>query len=303
MGRLARLAVHVDLVARARRPADRTSQPSPSRSSRERARRRRRAGRSPPARLARPPAPRTSSRSARGSAAGRRGRASALVEHRPGLRRLDPPVVEALGQDDDVAGEAVAADVRRLPDPVVLDLLAHARRRAAGRSLRSSGRACRACTRGGAGARPARRRSQVEVEQVVVAARARAGAARARASAERATNARSPSGRGARCGGRRGASCAGGAGARSRRCALTWSESAVPGEGVVRPEARGTRSGSSGRRGSQSPRAARASRARRLRAERPGATSSGTTQITCPVATALAGGDRKLRTTARAGAP
>ena len=42
----------------------------------------------------------------------------------PGLGRLDAAVVDAVGEDDEVAGEAVAADVRGLPDPAVVDLLA-----------------------------------------------------------------------------------------------------------------------------------------------------------------------------------
>src|SRR5215207_11622067 len=47
------------------------------------------------------------------------------LEHRPRLRRLDPPVVDALREDDEIAGKAVTADVRRLPGPAVLHLLAH----------------------------------------------------------------------------------------------------------------------------------------------------------------------------------
>ena len=47
-----------------------------------------------------------------------------LVEHRPGRLAVDASVVEALRQADEVAGEAVAADVRALPDPVGLDLVA-----------------------------------------------------------------------------------------------------------------------------------------------------------------------------------
>ena len=47
------------------------------------------------------------------------------LDHGPGVRRLDAPVVDAVVEDDDVAGETVAADVRRLPHPAVLDLLAH----------------------------------------------------------------------------------------------------------------------------------------------------------------------------------
>ena len=42
----------------------------------------------------------------------------------PGLRGLDAAVVDAVGEHNEVAGEAVAADVRRLPGPAVLHLLA-----------------------------------------------------------------------------------------------------------------------------------------------------------------------------------
>jgi hypothetical protein len=45
------------------------------------------------------------------------------LHHRPRLRRLDPAVVDAVRKRDDVTGEAVAADVRRLPDPALFDLL------------------------------------------------------------------------------------------------------------------------------------------------------------------------------------
>jgi hypothetical protein len=47
------------------------------------------------------------------------------LDDRPRLCRLDATVVDAVGEHDEVAGEAVAADVRHLPDPFVLDLLAH----------------------------------------------------------------------------------------------------------------------------------------------------------------------------------
>ena len=46
------------------------------------------------------------------------------LDHRPGVSRLDAAVVDAVGERDEVAGEAVAADVSRLPCPPVLDLLA-----------------------------------------------------------------------------------------------------------------------------------------------------------------------------------
>jgi len=45
------------------------------------------------------------------------------LDHGPSLRRLDAPVVGPVGQRDEVAREAVAADVGRLPDPPLLDLL------------------------------------------------------------------------------------------------------------------------------------------------------------------------------------
>ena len=47
------------------------------------------------------------------------------LQQRPGLRGLDAAVVDAVGKDDEVAGEPVTADVGRLPDPLLVDLLAH----------------------------------------------------------------------------------------------------------------------------------------------------------------------------------
>jgi len=46
------------------------------------------------------------------------------LDHGPDVGGLDAPVVDPVGQHDEVAREAVAADVRRLPDPALLDLLA-----------------------------------------------------------------------------------------------------------------------------------------------------------------------------------
>jgi hypothetical protein len=46
------------------------------------------------------------------------------LEHAPGAGRLDASVVDAVRESDEIPGEAVAADVSRLPDPAVLDLLA-----------------------------------------------------------------------------------------------------------------------------------------------------------------------------------
>jgi hypothetical protein len=46
-------------------------------------------------------------------------------DHGPSLRRLDAPVVDPVGQCDEIAREAVAADMGRLPDPAVVDLLAN----------------------------------------------------------------------------------------------------------------------------------------------------------------------------------
>ena len=47
------------------------------------------------------------------------------LQQRPGLRGLDAAVVDAVGKHDEVAGEPVTADVGRLPDPLLVDLLAH----------------------------------------------------------------------------------------------------------------------------------------------------------------------------------
>src|SRR6185312_9717144 len=46
-----------------------------------------------------------------------------LVEEQPGLLRPDATVIKPLGEDDDVSGEAVAADVRHLPDPALVGLV------------------------------------------------------------------------------------------------------------------------------------------------------------------------------------
>ena len=62
----------------------------------------------------------------------------------------DPPVVEAVGEAHEVAGEAVAADVARLPQPVEAG---EGSARAGGRGRRSRGRGGRGCTRGTAGPR------------------------------------------------------------------------------------------------------------------------------------------------------
>ncbi len=52
----------------------------------------------------------------------------ATLEHglddRPSVRGLDPAVVDTVRERDDVSGEPVAPDVRRLPRPALLDLLA-----------------------------------------------------------------------------------------------------------------------------------------------------------------------------------
>ena len=47
------------------------------------------------------------------------------LDHGPGLRRLDPPVVDPVRERNEIARETVAADVGRLPDPALLDLLAN----------------------------------------------------------------------------------------------------------------------------------------------------------------------------------
>ena len=47
------------------------------------------------------------------------------LDYRPGLRRLDPAVVAAFREHDEVSREAVATDVCRLPDPLIVDLLGH----------------------------------------------------------------------------------------------------------------------------------------------------------------------------------
>ena len=51
--------------------------------------------------------------------------AERALEQRPRLRRPDAAVEDTVGQGDEVAGEPVATDVRRLPHPLLVDLLAH----------------------------------------------------------------------------------------------------------------------------------------------------------------------------------
>ena len=218
-------------------------------------------------------------------------------------RPVDPAEVEPLGQHDQVAGEAVAADVRRLPDPVRLDLVAAARRRAAARTARSSGRACRACRRRGADGRRAlrrpRRRSvdQSRPSRSLVARRARsARSARFPAASprrrRRASSARRRSGRLTKSRRR----------VRSRaellaQVLLELVRQAAAAERRRGPRAPGTRSGTSGR--SRLAVAASGSPFSRdeVGAERPTLASSAscvTTQITWPVVTCSPGRDREL---------
>jgi hypothetical protein len=49
-----------------------------------------------------------------------------FVKDRRSLRATDAPVVEAVREADKVPGEAVAADVSRLPNPLLVDLLCEA---------------------------------------------------------------------------------------------------------------------------------------------------------------------------------
>jgi len=47
------------------------------------------------------------------------------LEHWPRLRGADAAVVDAVGKRDEIASEPIAADVGRLPHPLLVDLLAH----------------------------------------------------------------------------------------------------------------------------------------------------------------------------------
>ena len=211
------------------------------------------------------------------------------LEHRPRLRRLDAPVVDALGEDDEVAREAVAADVRRLPGPAVLDLLAHrVVERAAVLGAAAVVLAVRADEEervidGRAGSVESRRRSARH------AARARAGGPSPRSPPCGRRTRAARRGRVARLGGRRGSGRAAAACAR-RADAPSAPRSASTRRQRRAPRARGTRSGSRCRRGSRLPRAA--PRARPTSPHRE-TYSSRTRQITCPLATASPASDRQ----------
>jgi hypothetical protein len=47
------------------------------------------------------------------------------LDHRERVARVDAAVIDAVRQRHEVAGEAIAADVGRLPDPLLVDELAH----------------------------------------------------------------------------------------------------------------------------------------------------------------------------------
>ena len=220
---------------------------------------------SPRGRPARPPARRTSSTSGRGSASRWMRPARCSSSDGPGLRRLDAAVVDALGEDDEVAGEAVAADVRATARP-------------SPSSTCSRERLVERPAVAGAAAVVLAVRADEEERMVDRLARRRRGRARAGRRAARARAARSSPPRSAvelpdvdararrrprRSARRTKRSARAAAGARSAREVRLHarSESVDAVDRVVRPERRGTRSGSSGRRGSRSPRAApRASR-------------------------------------------
>ena len=216
VGRRALLDVHVDLVGRPRSASTSARQPSPSPAIERtpnvvEAEQRRRL----PHRDLRRLGGEAVARSGRGRAARWTRPLERRLDDGPGLRRLDAPVVDAVGEHDDVAGEAVAADVRRLPDPAVLDLLARPRRRAAGRTCAQQ-RSCLPCvqTRKSGCSTGSPAVSEVEPDQVVVALELEAaelalGSGRAGDVGEEAVACCA-----ARSGGRRGCARAG-AGARS----------------------------------------------------------------------------------------
>src|SRR5262249_53575563 len=93
-----------------------------------------------------------------------------LVQHLPRLCRRDPAEVQAFRQEDDVAGEAVAADVGRLPYPALFGLgLERLVERPAATGTAAVVLAVRADEQDGVTDYLAARGGRVEAEQVVVA--------------------------------------------------------------------------------------------------------------------------------------
>ena len=187
-------------------------------------------------------------------------------EQAAGVPRLDPAVVERLREDDDVPGEAVAADVGRLPDPARLRL---APQRVVDRAP-VLGAAAVALAVGADDEqrlldRDARRLlGRERGGEVEAPAGPPGGRPRARRGAPRRPSTTRSRRGGGRTTGARASSGTGGARARGRGAARAGASSARPRGGCRRarrgPTCRGTRAGSSCRSGLPSPRAARRSR-------------------------------------------
>ena len=188
-----------------------------------------------------------------------------LVEHGPGLAGPDAAEVEALRQEDDVAGEAVAADVGGLPDPVLVGLLGE---RLVERAAVARAAAVVLAVRADEQQRVAERlagRGQVEPEQVLVAVELGAeerAAALGRAAPEDgetrpAAALRAPDEEELRARARGAARAGAPSPGRRARCRRARRG----------PRGRGTRRGSSGRRGWRWRRAARRSRSETSAAE------------------------------------
>ena len=109
---------------------------------------------------------RTGRWTARGSARAAMRPARCSSSDRPARLAVDPPVVEPSGRQTRLPANRSPPMCVDLPDPVGRRARRAAPRRAAGRSARSTGRACRACRRGRAGGRaglPARRSMPAQV--------------------------------------------------------------------------------------------------------------------------------------------